>query len=124
MANKQASKWTDVQLAIAAIATTSVLAFWNMFAGVDKGKANQKAVEEQQQTAVIPTATIETPPPTPEPTMPPIGYTILFGGEAPKPQVTVIRTNRGGGGGGGNEDNGGGGGGGSASQPSTSTSSS
>lgn len=122
MANKQASKWTDVQLAIAAIATTSVLAFWNMFAGVDKGKADQKAVEEQQQTLAIPTATIETPPPTPEPTMPPIGYTILFGGEAPKPQVTVIRTNRGGGGGG-NENNGGGGGG-SASQPSTSTSSS
>ncbi|RJP56039.1 MAG: hypothetical protein C4557_00310 [Anaerolineaceae bacterium] len=120
MANKQASKWTDAQLAIAAIATTSVLAFWNMFAGVDKGKADQQAAEEQQ-TVVIPTATIETPPPTPEPTMPPIGYTILYGGEAPKPQVTVIRTNRGGGGGGGNEDDGGGG---SASQPSTSTSSS
>ena len=32
--------------------------------------------------------------------MPPLGYTILFGGEAPKPQVIVVQNPKSGGGGG------------------------
>ncbi|MEK6753455.1 MAG: hypothetical protein AABZ00_14455 [Chloroflexota bacterium] len=110
-----ANKWTDVQLAIAAISMTFVLAFWNMFAGPDKAKADEKAAAEQQ-ALLIPTATafLETPPPTPLPTMPPTGYTILFGGEAPKPQVIVVQ--RPGGGGGNN--------GGGEQPPATSTTSS
>ncbi len=37
-------KWTDVQLTITAISMTSALAFWNMFAGPDRSKADEKAV--------------------------------------------------------------------------------
>ncbi|MFN8384664.1 MAG: hypothetical protein U0V02_22205 [Anaerolineales bacterium] len=109
MAPKTTSnKWSDVQLAIAAISMTSVLAFWNMFAGPDRIKADAKAAAEQQ-AALIPTATpfIVNPPATPMPTMPPPGYTILFGGKAPQPQVIVVQQPRGGGNGG-NQDQGGG----------------
>ena len=118
------NKWSDVQLAIAAISMTAVIAFWNMFAGPDKAKADEKAAAEQQTLlipTVTPTALVETP--MPEITMPPVGYTILFGGAAPQPQVIVVNKPKGGGGG---EDPGDGGGGGSASasQPASSTSSS
>lgn len=118
------NKWSDIQLVIAAISMTSVIAFWNMFAGPDKAKADQKAAAEQQGSlipTVTPTAIVE--PAAPVVTMPPIGYTILFGGKAPQPQVIVIQKPKGGGGGGGgNQDAGGGGA--PASQPSTSTGSS
>ncbi len=116
------NKWSDVQLAIAAISMTSVIAFWNMFAGPDKAKADEKAMAEQQ-ALLIPTSTsiiVETP--VPEVTMPPVGYTILFGGAAPKPQVIVVRQPNGGGGGNNNAD--GGGNSAPANQPATSTSSS
>jgi hypothetical protein len=103
------NKWTDVQLAIAAVSMTSVLAFWNMFAGPDRIKADEKAELDQQQIVLAPTATaiVITPPATPMPTMPPPGYTILFGGEAPKPQVIVVQQPSNNGGGGGNQDQGG-----------------
>ncbi len=116
------NKWSDVQLAIAAISMTSVIAFWNMFAGPDKAKADEQAVAEQQ-ALLIPTNTsiiVETP--VPEVTMPPVGYTILFGGAAPKPQVIVVRQPNGGGGGNNNAD--GGGNSAPANQPAASTSSS
>lgn len=123
------NKWSDVQLAIAAISMTSVIAFWNMFAGPDKVKADQKAAE-QQADLIPPTVmpVVLEPTAAPSVTMPPIGYTILFGGKAPQPKVVVVQKPKGGGGGG-NADsgNGGGGGGGGnapASQPSTSTTSS
>lgn len=116
------NKWSDVQLAIAAISMTSVIAFWNMFAGPDKAKADEQAVAEQQ-ALLIPTNTsiiVETL--VPEVTMPPVGYTILFGGAAPKPQVIVVRQPNGGGGGNNNAD--GGGNSAPANQPAASTSSS
>ena len=116
------NKWSDVQLAIAAISMTSVIAFWNMFAGPDKAKADEQAVAEQH-ALLIPTNTsiiVETP--VPEVTMPPVGYTILFGGAAPKPQVIVVRQPNGGGGGNNNAD--GGGNSAPANQPAASTSSS
>ena len=124
------NKWSDIQLAIAAISVTSVIAFWNMFAGPDKTKAEAKAAAEQQALlipTVTPTVIVETPAPVI--TMPPVGYAILFGGTAPQPQVIVVNKPKGGGGGG-EPDAGGdsGGGGGSASAPAsepvTSTSSS
>ena len=117
MASKpNGNKWSDVQLAIAAISMTSVIAFWNMFAGPDKTKADEKNAAEQQALlipTVTPIAVVETP--APEITMPPVGYTILFGGAAPQPQVVVVNKPKGGGGGGGEDP---------ASQPSTTTSSS
>lgn len=119
------NKWSDVQLAIAAISMTSVIAFWNMFAGPDKTKADEKAAAEQQALlipTVTPTVFVESP--TPEVTMPPVGYTILFGGAAPQPQVIVVNKPKGGGGGGGEDQGGGGGASAPASQPATSTSSS
>lgn len=118
------NKWSDIQLAIAAISMTSVIAFWNMFAGPDKAKADENAIAEQQ-ALLLPTVT-STPivePTLPAVTMPPIGYTILFGGKAPQPQVVVVQKPKGGGGGKADSGNGGGGGG-PASQPSTSTTSS
>jgi len=100
----KSNKWADLQLAIAAISLTSVLLLWNMFAGPDKEKAAEKAAAEQAAKTPVPT---EEPSlasvPVPVETMPPVGYTILFGGEAPKPQVIVVQNqkSKGGGGGGG-----------------------
>jgi len=107
---QNSNKWSDLQLAIAAMAMTSVLALWNMFAGPDREKAENKVAEN-----ISPTPTIEVAPsPVVEaPTMPPLGYTILFGGQAPKKQVITVQSGGGGGGGGGNN-----------SAPVTSTSSS
>lgn len=100
-------KWTDIQMVIATIAMTTVLGLWNMFAGPDREKAAQKAALDQVK--VVPTPT-EIPTATAvSATMPPPGFTIIYGGEAPKPQVIVQRGGGGGGGGGG--DGGGGGGG-------------
>lgn len=96
------NKWADLQLAIAAISLTSVLMLWNMFAGPDKQKAAEKAAAEQAAKTPVPT---EEPSfaPVPVETMPPLGYTILFGGTAPQPQVVVVQNqkSKGGGGGGG-----------------------
>jgi hypothetical protein len=89
------NKWADLQLVIAAVSMTSVLALWNMFAGPDRAKAAEKAVVDQ--TAQIPSVT---PMPVVAPTMPPLGHKILFGGQAPQPQV-VVQQSRGAGGGGG-----------------------
>lgn len=89
------NKWMDVQMAIAAIAMTSVLAFWNMFAGPDREKAAEKEAT-RQQALIIPTATVVAP--SILPTVPPVGYTIIFGGAAPKPQV-IVQSGGGGGGG-------------------------
>lgn len=92
-------KWTDIQLAIAAVSMTSVLAFWNMFAGPDRSKSEEKAVEAQQASQAAPTPAVMSV--SPAPTMPPAGYTILFGGTAPQPQVIVMQSGQGGNQGGG-----------------------
>jgi hypothetical protein len=92
------NKWLDIQMAIAAIAMTSVLTFWNMFAGPDREKAAEKEAA-RQQAQIVPTAAVAAP--SILPTVPPLGYTIVFGGAAPKPQV-VVQSGGGGGGGGGN----------------------
>ncbi|HNK62796.1 MAG TPA: hypothetical protein PKL78_08535 [Anaerolineales bacterium] len=124
MAPKANNKWSDVQMAIAAISMTSVIAFWNMFAGPDKVKADEKAAE---QALIVPPTTVPTTTPEPEPTlaitMPPVGYKILFGGVAPQPQV-IVKRKQGGGGNKNNEEDNGGGGGGAPSQPPASTGSS
>lgn len=113
------NKWSDVQLAIAAISMTAVVAFWNMFAGSDKTNADEKAAAEQQ-ALLVPTLTpVIVATPMPEVTMPPVGYTILFGGAAPKPQVIVVRQPNGG-----NNNSDGGGNSAPANQPAASTSSS
>lgn len=97
MAAKSPSrKWMDVQVTIAAVSMTAVLVLWNMFAAPDKSKSVEKAALEQVKSSSTPT---EMPPATAMATMPPSGYTILFGGEAPKPQI-IVQQPRGGGGGG------------------------
>ncbi|HKJ38073.1 MAG TPA: hypothetical protein VJ972_04810 [Anaerolineales bacterium] len=91
------NKWADIQLTIAAIAITAVLALWNMFAGPDKEKAAEKAAEQAAQIPPV----IVTQEPIVVSTMPPLGSVTLFGGEAPKPQVIVVQNKGNGGGGGG-----------------------
>ena len=93
------NKWADLQLAIAAISLSSVIMLWNMFAGPDRVKAAEKSTA-QQDAKTIPTVTVP-PEPVVVATMPPLGYTILFGSEAPKPHVIVLQNKGGGGGGGG-----------------------
>jgi len=99
MAGKSTSrKWTDIQLAIATVSMTAVLAFWNIFAGPDQEKAAASATAEVQAKLMPPTEAPFTD--ISEPTMPPPGYKILFGGEAPKPRIIVQNIRRGGGAGG------------------------
>ena len=100
-------------MVIATVAMTTVLGFWNMFAGPDREKAAAKAELEQIKPTLTPTQTAA-PTALAVATMPPPGYTILYGGEAPKPQIIVQQSSGGGGGGGGGDVGGGGGGGGGA----------
>jgi hypothetical protein len=120
-AKPNVNKWSDIQLAIAAVSMTAVIAFWNMFAGPDRTKADEKAAAEQQALLVPTVNTINVEAPVPEVAMPPLGYTILFGGAAPQPQVIVVRQPNGGGN---NNANSGGGNAAPASQPAASTASS
>jgi len=104
------NKWADLQFVLAAISLTSVLALWNTFAGPDRDIAKEKAAAELAAKD-LPVES-DTPEPVPAATMPPVGYSILFGGEAPKPQVIVVQNN--------NKGNGGGGGGGAVTSTSSS----
>lgn len=103
MAGKPAPKnWKDVQLALATASMVTTLACWNLFAGPDRVKADEKA---QTQTAAD----------QPVQVLVPQTGKVYFGGVEPKQQVVVVpqRRQQGGGGGGGNGGAGGGGGGGS-----------
>lgn len=103
MAPKSSSPrtWYDVQMAIAAIAMSSTLALWNLFAGPDREQAARKAAE-QAQAVPVPTelpATALTPTPMPI-------VKIIFGSSAPQASQPnnsprKVRNNGGGGGGGG-----------------------
>lgn len=111
-ANNPQRKWADVQFSIAALAMAVSLALWNLFAGSDLKKEEQK---QSQIPPTLPPTEVPVIAPTAVQTMPPAGYTILFGGQAPQPQVIVIQSHHGG------NNNGGGGGG---NKPVTSTNSS
>ena len=106
MAGKPAPKnWKDVQLALATASMVTTLACWNMFAGPDRVKADEKA---QTQTGAD----------QPVQVLVPQTGKVYFGGVEPKQQVVVVTQRRQqGGGGGGNESSGGGGGSVAAADP-------
>lgn len=90
MNNKpKAKSWAEVQMAITAVAITTTLVLWNMFASPDKNQA----VAQAQATPA------PTEPPTPEeatavPTatasfaLKPVK--IIFGGTAPQQQIVQV----------------------------------
>lgn len=101
MAGKPAPKnWKDVQLALATASMVTTLACWNVFAGLDRVKADDKA---QLQPSSDQAAQV---------LVPQTGK-VYFGGAEPKQQVVVVVQRRQQGGGGGGDSGGGGGGGGS-----------
>lgn len=87
MNNKPQKSWGEIQLAIAAVALTATLGFWNMFSA------------GQKQDVVTPSATdTDVPPPptqamaqAPAPTATPgfLPVKIIFGGTAPQQKVVV-----------------------------------
>jgi hypothetical protein len=122
MANKPAGKnWSEIQLAITAVAITAMLGFWNFFSTPEKAQASAQVAQTS------------TPPPPPPPTemaqptatvlaLRPVK--IIFGGNAPQQPVIQVavaqpptKKKRGGG-------NNGGGGGNPAPAPVTGTGSS
>ena len=110
MAKPKKNDFEDVKMLIATLSITMTLVFWHLFS------ASAASAEEQVAVANIPQAGVTLEPvatqslPTPAPTF---TGKILFGGEAPKPQVIVQRvkttSNN-------NNNNGGGGGGGAVTQ--------
>lgn len=99
MAGKPAPKnWKDVQLALATASMVTTLACWNVFAGPDRVKADEKA---QLQPSSDQTAQV---------LVPQTGK-VYFGGAEPQQQVVVVVQRRQQGGGGGDSGGGGGGGG-------------
>jgi hypothetical protein len=76
--------WGEIQLAIAAVAITATLVFWNLF-----------SVPQKQQVLAQAADTAMPPPPEPDPTQAPtptqgfVPVKIIFGGTAPKQQVIV-----------------------------------
>lgn len=86
MANKpQGKNWSEIQLAIAAVAVTATLGFWNLFSTPEKAQASTQVT----QTA--------TPPPHPTETAQPTATAlalrpvkIVFGGKAPQQPVIQV----------------------------------
>ena len=123
MANKpQGKSWSEIQMAITAVAITATLAFWSLFSTPNQNQAIAKAVETATPPVPPPPAATEQPTETALPTqslgLRPIK--IIYGGKAPVQQIIQVaaapaKKRRSGGDGGG--DSGGGGGGGVASDP-------
>jgi len=88
MANKpQGKSWSEIQLAIAAIAVTATLGFWNFFSTPEKAQASAQVT----QTSTPP------PPPIPTETAQPTATAlalrpvkIIFGGNVPQQQVIQV----------------------------------
>jgi cytochrome oxidase assembly protein ShyY1 len=88
MANKpQGKSWSEIQLAIAALAVTATLGFWNLFSTPDKA----------QTSAQVTQSFTPPPPPTPTETAQPTATAlalrpvkIIFGGKAPQQQVIQV----------------------------------
>lgn len=84
MNNKQKS-WGEIQLAIAAVALTATLGFWNLFSA---GQKQQVVAASPTDTEVPPTeAVAQVPAATATPGFLPVK--IIFGGAAPKQKVVV-----------------------------------
>jgi hypothetical protein len=87
MANKpQGKNWSEIQLAIAAVAVTATLGFWNLFSTPEKA---------QSSVQVIQTATPPPPPPaeTAQPTATALALRpvkIIFGGKVPQQPVVQV----------------------------------
>lgn len=71
--NKSANRWLDVQVVIATLAMTFVLALWNMFAGSDRISNNNANLRSQTTTA---SSSVSSSPSA-------SGTRILLGGSAP-----------------------------------------
>ena len=111
--------WIDIQIAIITISLALVLGLWNLFAGVDRVKAERKAAEAMANPPepVVTEAPVAVEVVPVAPVVPELGTKIILGDEAPQTVVTVervIRRSGGGGGGDGGSSGGGGGGGGGA----------
>ena len=79
--------WFDVQIVILTVAMTSVLSFWNLFAGPDREAALDSQVDELQEKP----APIEVASPTPVVVIasaPESGEKIMLGGK--EPQTTIV----------------------------------
>jgi cytochrome oxidase assembly protein ShyY1 len=88
MANKaQGKNWSEIQLAIAAVAITATLGFWNLFSTPEKAQASAQVT----QTFTPP------PPPSPTETAQPTATAlalrpvkIIFGGQVPQQPVIQV----------------------------------
>ena len=84
MATKPQKSWNEIQLAIAALALTATLGFWNLFSAGQK----QPVSETVTATDVPPTEELpQAPMPTPRAGVLPVK--IIFGGKAPQQRVVV-----------------------------------
>lgn len=82
MNNKKS--WGEIQLAIAAVALTATLGFWNLFSAGQKQQDTKSAAD----TAVPPTEDVaQAPAPTPMQGFLPVK--IIFGGNAPQQNQNV-----------------------------------
>jgi hypothetical protein len=85
--NKPANRWLDVQIVIATLAMTFVLALWNLFAGT--GTINNGSNVNSRTQITTSSSSVSSAPSAPG--------TILFGGSAPSAApspMTVTRTSR------------------------------
>src|SRR5689334_5854433 len=82
MNNKAQKSWGEIQLAIAAVALTAMLAFWNLFSTPYKQQAGAQATDTAGPQPADPTEAV-----TPTPGFVPVKS--IFGGTPPKQPVVV-----------------------------------
>lgn len=90
MNNKpKAKSWAEVQMAISAVAITTTLVLWNMFASPDKNQAVAQAQATPAPTEPpAPEEATPVPAPTASFTLRPVK--IIFGGTAPQQQIVQV----------------------------------
>ena len=85
MPAKPGSKnWDDIKMLMAALAVTTTLGLWNLFANMDTPTATETTIDQQ------------TLPPTQvaSPTLPGFRGKILLGGQAPSQQIILVQRPR------------------------------
>lgn len=85
MNHKPQKSWSEIQMAIATLAFSATLAFWNLFATPQKTQDPGQSGDPTLAPSLEPTQA-----PSPTPGFVPVK--IIFGGPAPKQQVVIQQT--------------------------------
>jgi hypothetical protein len=91
MANKpQGKSWSEIQMAITAVAITATLGFWNQFSAPSQTQAATQVAQPSTPPPPPPATETAQPTATAVSLLPLRPVKIIFGGKAPQPQIIQV----------------------------------